>query len=361
MAINTYIDLRSDTITPPTPNMRKAMAEAEVGDDVFGEDPTVNRLEAMAAEMLGKEAALFVSSGTMGNLVSVLAHCGRGDEMILGDWAHIFRAEQGGAAALGGIHPHIVRTQPDGTLDLDDVAAAIRPDNQHYPITRLLCLENTHNYSGGSILPVDYMDRAGDFAHERGLKMHVDGARLWNASVGLNVSPARLVQNADSVSVCLSKGLAAPVGSIVAGDAEFIQKARRARKAVGGGMRQAGILAAAGIVSLTEMVERLADDHDNAQRLAQGLSKLDGIEVDLEKVQTNMVFFVLTKEEITPEQFVTGLRQQGVRLNASGTRRIRMVANYQFSSEDVEKVLAAFQHVLENGRTLETEKTYVYG
>ncbi len=217
------IDLRSDTVTKPTAAMRAAMQAAEVGDDVYGEDPTVNHLEALVAEMLGMEAAVFVASGTMGNLISVLSHCGRGDEMILGDYAHIFRAEQGGGAALGGVHPHTVRNQPDGTLDLNDVAAAIRAHDPHNPITRLICLENTQNFCGGRALPVEYMDAVGQFAHERGLKLHVDGARLWNAAVALNVSPARLLKHADSVSVCLSKGLGAPVGSVVAGSNEFIE------------------------------------------------------------------------------------------------------------------------------------------
>ena len=279
------IDLRSDTVTQPTEAMRKAMATAPVGDDVYGEDPTVNRLEAMTAELMGKEAAVFVSSGTMGNLTSVLSHCGRGDEMILGDQAHIFLAEQGGSAVLGGVHSRQLPTAPDGTLDLAMVEASIRKDDEHYPCTRLLAIENTHNRSGGRCLPVEYMDAAGDFAHSHNLKLHVDGARLWNAAVALNVTPARLLQEADSASLCLSKGLGAPVGSLVVGDAEFIRRARRMRKLVGGGTRQAGVIAAAGIVAITEMVERLADDHANARKLAEGLAQLDGISVDPNTVE----------------------------------------------------------------------------
>ncbi len=211
------IDLRSDTVTKPTIEMREAMAQAEVGDDVYGEDPTVNQLEALGAELLGKEAAVFVPSGTMGNLISVLSHCGRGDEMILGDHNHIFMSEQAGSAAVGGVHPRTVRNLPDGRLDLDDVEHAIRPDNEHYPVTKLVSVENTHNYCGGRVLPVSYMDEVADLAHSHDLALHVDGARIWNAAVALGTSPARLVQEADSVSACLSKGLGAPVGSIVAG------------------------------------------------------------------------------------------------------------------------------------------------
>ena len=239
--------------------------------------------------MLGKEAAVFVSSGTMGNLASVLSHCGRGDEIILGDQAHIFLAEQGGSAVLGGVHPHTVPTSSDGTLDLEVVEASIRADDEHYPRTRLLAIENTHNRSGGRCLPVEYMDAAGKLAHNHDLKLHVDGARLWNAAVALNVAPARLLQEADSASVCLSKGLGAPVGSVIVGDAEFIRRARRMRKILGGGTRQAGIIAAAGIVAITEMVERLTDDHANARKLAEGLAQLDGIVVDPDTVETDII------------------------------------------------------------------------
>lgn len=355
------IDLRSDTVTKPTPSMRAAMEAAEVGDDVYGEDPTVNQLEALVAEMLGKEAAVFVASGTMGNLISVLSHCSRGDEMILGDNAHIFRAEQGGAAALGGIQPHTIRNQADGTLDLNDIATAIRPYDPHNPITRLICLENTQNLCGGRVLPVDYMDRVGDFAHERGLKLHIDGARIWNAAVALDVSPARLLKNSDSVSVCLSKGLGAPVGSVVAGDAAFIEKARRNRKVVGGAMRQAGVLAAAGIVAVTEMVERLADDHSNAKKLAEGLAQLDAIELDASTVDTNIVYFVLKPSDLTPVQLAQKLRNQGVLLNASAGRRMRAVLNHHVTAEDVPAILAAFEKALSEGVAADGEKVVVYG
>jgi threonine aldolase len=337
------------------------MAEAEVGDDVYGEDPTVNRLEAMAAEMLGKEAAVYVSSGTMGNLISVLSHCGRGDEMILGDQAHIYLFEQGGSSAMGGVHPRTVPNQPDGTLDLAGVEAAIRGENEHFPVTRLLALENTHNRCGGRALTVAYMDAAGELAHRYGLSLHVDGARLWNAAVALNVSPARLLKHADSVSVCLSKGLAAPVGSIVAGDRAFIRKARRNRKVVGGGMRQAGIIAAAGIVALTEMVERLADDHANAKRLAEGIAHLEGIRVDPAAIETDIVIFELDHPSLTPAQLSASLKQHGVLLNPIGGKRLRAVTNYQVSAEDIEHTITLFERVLAEAPVGDISAVHTYG
>lgn len=355
------IDLRSDTVTKPTPAMRQAMMDAEVGDDVYGEDPTVNRLEAMVAEMLGKEAAVLVSSGTMGNLVSVLTHCGRGEEMILGDNAHIFMYEQGGSAALGGIHPRTLPNQLDGTLRLEDVEQAIRTENEHFPVTRLVCVENTHNRAGGRALPVSYMDAVGQLAHDHGLGLHVDGARLWNAAVALNVSPARLVQAADSVTVCLSKGLAGPVGSVLAGSQDFIRRARRNRKILGGSMRQAGILAAAGIVAVTEMVERLADDHANAQKLAKGLATMDGIQIDPAAVETNLVFFELTREDMTPAQLSNALKARGVLMNPVGGRRLRAVLNYHVTAEHIDRTLQAVQEILAQGVGEAGDKAYVYG
>ncbi len=362
MASNSQvIDLRSDTVTRPTAAMRQAMAEAEVGDDVYGEDPTVNRLEALVAELLGMEAALFVSSGTMGNLIAVLSHCGRGDEMILGDYAHIFRSEQGGTAALGGVHPHTIANQPDGTLDLAEIEAAIRSDNEHYPATRLICLENTQNFCGGRVLSAAYTDAVGDLAQQHGLALHVDGARLWNAAVVANVSPARLVQKADSVSVCLSKGLGAPVGSLVAGSAAFIRKARRNRKILGGGMRQAGVIAAAGIVAVTEMVERLADDHANAQTLAQGLATIEGIRINPATVETNLVFFEVDRPDISAPQLSRGLAEQGVLINASGAKRLRAVLNYHISADDVARTLNTVRAVLATGAaTTSAKPAFVY-
>jgi threonine aldolase len=345
-AAMTVIDLRSDTLTPPTPAMRKAMAEAEVGDDVFGEDPTVNRLQEMAAERTGKEAALFVSSGTMANLVSLLSHCGRGDEIILGDQAHIFFYEQGGSAAVGGIHPRTVPNHADGTLDLGAAANAIRPADVHFPRTRLLLLENTQNRCSGAPLGRDYMAAAAALARANDLKIHVDGARIFNAACALDTPVPALAADADSVTFCLSKGLAAPVGSMVCGSRDFIEKARRARKLLGGGMRQAGVLAAAGIVSLTEMVDRLAEDHANAQKLALGLAGLDGISVNPDDVRTNIVYFAIGNPAVSAPEFVEALAAEGVRVLPVDARRCRAVTHYPIEENDITLALSAFSRVL---------------
>ena len=340
------VDLRSDTLTRPTPSMLKAMAEAQVGDDVFGEDPTINKLEEMAADRLGKEAALFVASGTMGNLVSLLAHCGRGDEIILGNLSHTFFFEQGGSAAVGGIHPRTVANQPDGTLALSEIEAAVRPDNIHFPQTRLIVLENTHNLCGGHPLDTDYMQAVGNIARRHGLKIHVDGARIFNAAVALGVKVDRLAAETDSVSFCLSKGLAAPVGSVVCGSRDFIFKARRARKVLGGGMRQAGVLAAAGIVALNEMVDRLADDHANARRLAEGLAEMPGLSLDPSRIKTDIVYFEVKREDMTVEELVKRLAEQGVRMLPVGPGRIRAVTHYHITSDDIDYALASFSKIL---------------
>lgn len=340
------VDLRSDTITQPTPAMRKAMADAKVGDDVFGEDPTVNRLEEMVAERLGKEAALFVASGTMANMVSLLTHCGRGSEVILGDQSHIFFYEQGGAAALGGIHSRQVPNQPDGKLDIHDVEAAIRTDDIHFPRTRLILLENTHNRCNGSPLDVDYMHSVGKIAGSHGIKVHVDGARLFNAAITLGTKVRDLAAEADSVCICLSKGLAAPVGSVVCGAKDFVSEARRVRKVLGGGMRQAGVLAAAGIVALTEMVDRLKDDHSNARRLAEGLAGMDGLSLDPDCVKTNIVYFEITRIDMQSQLLAEKLNTQGIRLLPNGPSRLRAVTNYHVTSDDIEYVLDVFPRVL---------------
>ncbi len=340
------VDMRSDTITQPTPTMRRAMSEAEVGDDVFGEDPTVNRLEEMVARRLGKEAALFVPSGTMANLVSQLTHCGRGNEMILGDQSHMFVYEQGGCAAMGGIHPRCLENKPDGTMALADIEAAIRPDNVHFPRTKLIVLENTHNRCSGNPLDVGYMHSVGELARRYGLKLHVDGARLFNAAIALGLDAGDLVAEADSVSICLSKGLAAPVGSVVAGNTDFISEARRNRKVVGGGMRQAGILAAAGIVALTEMVDRLADDHENARKLAESLANMEGLSIDLDVVMTNIVFVDVTQKGMTAQMLAERLDSQGIRLLPTGPNRLRAVTNYHVTSSDIDYALDIFLEIL---------------
>ena len=340
------VDLRSDTMTRPTPAMSEAMATADVGDDVFGEDPTVNKLEGMAAERLGKEAALFVASGTMGNLVSLLAHCGRGDEIILGSLSHTFFFEQGGSAAIGGIHPRTVANQPDGTMPLPEIEAAIRADNLHFPRTRLIVLENTHNLCSGYPLNLDYMRAVGDIARRHDLKIHVDGARFFNAAAALGVPPDRLAAEADSVSFCLSKGLAAPVGSMVCGSRDFIAGARRARKVLGGGMRQAGVLAAAGIVALTDMVDRLADDHAHARKLAEGLAEMPGLALDLTQIKSNIVFFEVTRDDMAVDQLIRLLDDDGVRMLTVGESRIRAVTHYHITAEDIDHTLGVMSKVL---------------
>ncbi|MDH4239120.1 MAG: low-specificity L-threonine aldolase [Phycisphaerae bacterium] len=342
------IDLRSDTVTLPTTEMREAIYEAELGDDVFSEDPTINRFENMAAERMGKESALFVVSGTMGNLVCSLTHCARGEEVILGDRSHMFLNEAGGMSALGGIHPHIVANQSDGTMRLEDIEGAIRGSNVHYPRTRLICLENTHNSCNGAALPAEYIESVAAVAKSHGLSLHLDGARIFNAAVALGVDVKELTRCVDSVSFCLSKGLSAPVGSAVCGSSEFIAEARRTRKVLGGGMRQAGIIAAAGIVAMEQMVERLAEDHANARRLAEGIDQIEGLCINAAAVQTNIIYFDLVSDKLDIETFVKKLEKKGVRLlHIGGPRRCRAVAHYGIEAEDIDVTLAAMREVIE--------------
>jgi threonine aldolase len=341
-----WIDLRSDTVTIPTKAMRQAMAKAEVGDDVYGEDPTVNKLQEMAAQKMGKEAGLYVPSGTMGNLAATLAHCGRGDEAILGNKAHTFLYEGGGISALGGVHSCQIPNQPDGTLRLEDIRAAIRPGDAHQPISRLVCLENTHNRCGGVSLSAEYTREVGKLAHERGLSLHLDGARIFNAAVAQGVSARELAEPADSVTFCLSKGLSAPVGSVLCGSAEFIKKAHRIRKQLGGGMRQAGILAAAGIVALETMVDRLADDHKRAGYLAQGLSFLPWLVLEPGTPYTNMIFLSLADDFAVDAKHVADeLSKRSVRVGVVGQRRFRLVTHCWIDDAAVDKAIVAFQEV----------------
>ncbi len=341
------IDLRSDTVTQPTPAMRQAMAQAQVGDDVYGEDPTVNRLQEMAAAMLGKEAGLFVPSGTMGNLASILAHCNRGDEVILGHLAHTFLYEAGGMAALGGVHPHTIPNQPDGTLRLDDIRQAIRPDDPHMPVTRLITLENTHNRCGGAVLSAEYTRAVGDLARQHGLRLHIDGARIFNAAAALGIPVAELVAPADSVTFCLSKGLCAPVGSLICGDAAFIARAHRVRKQLGGGMRQAGVLAAAGIVALEQIAPRLQEDHLRARNLASGLSSLPGVSVQNDRPPSNMVYLSLEDSVPLPASEVASrLKALGILVGTVGPRRFRLVTHYWIDDQAVERAVNAFRQVL---------------
>ena len=342
-----YIDLRSDTVTKPTPEMREAMAEAEVGDDVYRDDPTLNRLEALAAEMLGKEAALFVPSGTMGNLTALLVHCQRGDEVIVGNQSHIYLNEAGGMSALGGIQPCPVPNQPDGTLAFEEILASIRAVDVHHPITRLICLENTQNICGGVPLTPMYTRRVGELAHQNDLSLHIDGARIFNAAAAQNVSVRELVEPADSVMFCLSKGLAAPIGSVLVGTNRFIGRARHVRKMLGGGMRQVGVVAAAGIISLEKMTKRLGDDHARAKRLADELRQVDGLVVDANSPYTNMVYLNLSKGVQTDAQQVTQkMKDQGVLVDPENARRFRLVTHYEIDDLAVEKTVVAFQKAL---------------
>jgi len=342
-----YIDLRSDTVTKPTPEMREAMAKAEVGDDVYGDDPTVNRLQEMAAEMTGQEAGLFVASGTMGNLAAVLAHCQRGDEVILGKEAHTYRYEAGGVSVLGGVHSCQLPNQPDGSIALEDIEGAIRADDPHQPITRLIALENTHNRCGGTVQSAAYTRQVAEFAHERGLKVHLDGARVFNAAAALGVNVRELTALVDSVTFCLSKGLSAPVGSVLCGSQEFIRKAHRARKLLGGGMRQVGVLAAAGIVALEKMVPRLGEDHARARTLAEGLSENRGLVLDAGTPATNMVFMNLAEDvDMSAAQVAEKMQARGVLAGVSGARRFRLVTHCWIDDESVEQAVAAFNDVL---------------
>jgi threonine aldolase len=342
-----YIDLRSDTVTKPTPEMREAMAEAEVGDDVYRDDPTVNRLEELAANMLGKESALFVPSGTMGNLLALLVHCQRGDEAIVGDKSHIYLNEAGGMSALGGIQACPIPNQNDGTLALDDILMSIRTEDVHHPITRLVCLENTQNICGGIPLTVSYTGEVGELAHKNNLSLHIDGARIFNAAAAQNVPVRDLAAPADSVMFCLSKGLASPVGSMLVGTSKFITRARHLRKMLGGGMRQVGIVAAAGIISLEKMTKRLADDHARARKLADGLRKLKGIVVDEGSPYSNMVYLNLSDDlKIDTKKIIENILVYGVLLDSENPRRFRLVTHYWVDDDAVAKVVKAFEAVL---------------
>ena len=341
------IDLRSDTVTHPTEAMRSAMAGAVVGDDVFGEDPTLNDLEALAAEKTGKQAAVFVPSGTMGNLISVLAHCARGDEVILGDRSHIFLNEVAGMSALGGIHPHIIPNNDDGTLPLDVMEKAVRHSDIHYPPTHLICLENTHNYCQGAPLTPEYMQEVAGFAEKHSLKIHLDGARIFNAAVALNIEVSLLVRHVDSVMFCLSKGLSAPVGSLVCGTEEFIWKARKLRKMVGGGMRQAGHLAAAGRVALENQIERLKIDHQLARELANGLAGITGFELNLQQVKTNIIFFQLNHPKVGPDELLSHLESEEIKILMIEPGIFRAVLHREISQDQIVKVLEVCRSLLD--------------
>lgn len=327
------IDLRSDTVTLPTPAMRTAMAQAELGDDVYGEDPTVNRLQAMAAQLLGKEAALLTTSGTMSNLVAMLTLCQRGDEVILGSEAHILHYEVGGAAALGGLQLRPLPNDWRGMIDPDLIEKTIRGPNIHFPRTGLVCLENTHNRCGGGVLSEAESAAVAAVAHRHGIPVYLDGARIFNAAIALGVPAASLVREVDAVSFCLSKGLAAPVGSLLCGSADFIERARRFRKMVGGGMRQAGVIAAAGIVALETMIDRLAEDHETARLLAQAMAEMPGLQLDPSRVVTNIV--IVDTPGFPAEALRQELHRRGVLVNATGPQRLRFVTHYGVTPADI--------------------------
>ncbi|CAM8999096.1 unnamed protein product [Rhodiola kirilowii] len=349
----TMIDLRSDTVTRPTEGMRLAMAHAEVDDDVLTPDPTAVRLESEMSRITGKEAALFVPSGTMGNLISVLVHCNvRGSEVILGDNCHIHIYENGGISTIGGVHPRSVRNNKDGTMDIDLIEAAIRDPRGEivYPSTKLICLENSHANSGGKCISAEYTDKVGELAKKHGLKLHIDGARIFNASAALGVPVHRLLQAADSASICLSKGLGAPIGSVIVGSKSFIAKARILRKTLGGGMRQIGVICAAALVALCENVRKLEDDHKNAKALANGLSQIKGLEVDPDSVETNILYFRIKEGSIiTAPKLQKYLEDHNILIMTESSTTIRLVLHHQISTADVQYILSCIQQAVSGG------------
>jgi len=335
-----YIDLRSDTVTLPTKQMRDAIYNAEVGDDVYGEDPSINRLEKMAAEMLGKEAAMFVTSGTQGNQICVMTHTQPGDEIILEEKCHIITYEVGGIGRLAGVQARLISGK-NGIMDPSDIEAAIREDNIHFPKTKLICLENTHNRAGGTVIPMDILKSTYEVAKKHNIPVHMDGARIFNAATYLKQPVKEIAKYADSVMFCLSKGLCAPVGSVVVGSKEFISKARKFRKMLGGGMRQAGFLAAAGIVALEQMTSRLNEDHENAALLAKGLSEIPGILIDMDTVQTNIVICDISGLKMTGREFAAKLYEKGIRVNGGNSTTVRFVTHYWIKKEDIEATIEA--------------------
>ncbi len=343
------VDLRSDTFTLPTPKMREAMAKAPVGDDVFEEDPTVNRLEALAADIVGKEAALFVVSGTMGNLIATLTHTQPGDEVVLGAHSHIYGHEVGGISRIGGLIPRLV-DDSQGIIGPEAVKGAVRGENIHYAPTVLVCMENSHNMSGGRVTDVEETRALADFCHGQGLKIHMDGARIFNAATALDVSVTKLTQPVDSVMFCLSKGLSAPVRSMLAGDREFIRRARKFRKILGGGMRQAGVIAAAGIVALEEMVERLGEDHARAKRLVDGIGHIPGLKIIGGEYQTNIVLVDVEGTGLSSDEFVQALATKGIKVLTRNAAVLRAVIHRHVEDEDIDRALAGFRQVAEGAQ-----------
>ncbi len=341
------IDLRSDTVTLPSTEMKNFMFNASIGDDVYGEDPSVNALEKKASKLFNKESALFVPSGTMANLIAVLSHCNRGDEIILGNQSHIFKYEAGGISAVGGIHSHQLINHSDGTLNITDILGAINNTNDsHFAISKLLCLENTHNRCYGSAIEPKYFSDVKEAIKPYNIKIHIDGARIFNASIALNVEISQLVRDADSISCCLSKGLGCPSGSLIIGTQSFINKARRIRKMLGGGMRQVGILASAGIFAFEHRIERLQDDHDNAKQLGKEIALIPGIDLDSNKISTNLIFFHLKNNQISDENFIQKLKQNNIQIDSKGNRLFRIATHVDFENKDIEKVIKTFKLIL---------------
>ena len=337
-----YIDLRSDTVTQPSKLMLDELIQAPLGDDVFAEDPTVNELENQAAKLLGKEKALLVPSGTMGNLIAVLVHCGRGTEVILGDCSHTFIYEAGGVSAFGGIHSHQLKNESDGTINIDLIENAIRQDNVHFPKTSLICLENTHNMCFGSPISIQYTNQVSRIAKKNNIKLHIDGARIFNAATALNIGVRELVQDADSITFCLSKGLSAPIGSILCGTKDFIYEARRTRKALGGGMRQAGIIAASGKIALNQSINQLSVDHENAKYLADEINKISYFDIEIDRIKTNILYFSINHDSIRGSDFVQLMHDKGIKFFEVSKNKFRLVTHSGINHDNVKYVIEMF-------------------
>ena len=341
------IDLRSDTVTLPPTAMKDYMMQSSLGDDVYGEDPSINLLQEKTADLFKKEDALFVSSGTMANLISVLTHCDRGDEILLGDKSHIFYYEAGGVSAFGGIHSHQLKNKDDGTIDINEIKNNIRKEgDDHFPKTKLLCLENTHNYCYGSPIKQNYFKEVNELLNAKNIKLHIDGARIFNASIALKTSVADLTNNADSISCCLSKGLSAPVGSLIVGKRDFILKAKKIRKALGGGMRQAGIIASAGLYSFNNMIDRLEEDHEIAQILANKLYEIENLNIELDMVKTNIIFINLNNTKLSDKEFLLQLNQNNIKIDYKGNRKFRLVTHYGFQKTEIDTVVSTIANIL---------------
>ena len=343
------IDLRSDTVTLPTNEMKKFIINSPLGDDVYGEDPSVNLLQKKIAKIFNKEAALFVPSGTMANLISVLTHCNRGDEVILGDKSHIFYYEAGGISAFGGVHSHQLKNYDDGTIKINDIENSIRDiGNDHFPKTKLICLENTHNACYGSAIDTDYFKDVKEVANDNNLSIHLDGARIFNAAIKLNKSVDELTKDCDSISCCLSKGLSAPVGSVILGTKNFILKAKHMRKALGGGMRQAGLIASAGIFSLDNMINRIENDHENAKILAKQLSDIKNIEINTNQVHTNIIFIYNRHQSISNTKLLSTLEKNNIKIDYKGNSKFRLVTHSGFKESDIVSVVNVFKEILKD-------------